>query len=81
MVADTYNEVIKSLRAKYKKQALSAQEVADEIGVSAHTVRAGVKAGLNVPAFRVVGGGVKRKTVIFTLHDVAKYLANTQQVF
>ena len=78
---DTYDEILKNLRGKYKKQTVSLFELADELGVSAWTIRAGVKNGKGVPNFKIVGGGVMRKRVLFAIHDVAKFLANTQEVF
>ncbi|WP_170018788.1 hypothetical protein [Campylobacter sp. RM16190] len=77
---DTYNEIVKNLRAKYKKQALNMCELADELGVSVHTLRLSLKMGKNMPNYKILGSGEKRKKVIFALHDVAKFLANTEQV-
>ncbi len=81
MQETTYKEVLKELKATYKKQALSIQETADVIGVNISTLRQGIKQGKNVPDYRCMGGGEKRKRVIFPIYEVAKFLANTQQVF
>jgi len=81
MVQDTYNEILKELRKKYKKQALTIQETAQEIGTSTGTLRSGIKVGQNVPQFKSIGLGTVRKKYIFPIHNVAKFLADTQQVF
>lgn len=77
---DTYNEILKNLRGKYHKQAITLHELADELGVSIHTLRLSIKNGKNVPNYKILGGGETRKRIIFAIHDVAKFLANTQQV-
>ena len=78
---DTYNEVLKDLKAKYKKQALTIQEVAKELSISTGSLRNGIRLGKNVPNYKNVGHGEKRSKVIFPIHEVAKYLSNLQQVF
>ena len=78
---DTYNEVLKDLRAKYKKQALTIQEVAKELSISTGSLRNGVRLGKNVPNYKNVGHGEQRSKVVFPIHEVAKYLSNLQQVF
>lgn len=78
---DTYNEIHKDLKAKYKKQVLNIQEVAKEMGISASSLRNGIKLGQNIPSYRKVGHGEQRIKVIFPIHEVAKYLSNLQQVF
>lgn len=81
MVNDTYSEIHKDLKSKYKKQVLSIQEVAKEIGISTSSLRNGIKLGQNIPSYRKVGHGTERIKVIFPIHEVAKYLANLQQIF
>jgi len=81
MAQDTKIAIEEDLKKRYKKQALSVNEVAKELGVSSTTVRTGVKTGLGVPQFRRVGGGTQRKKTIFPIHEVAKFLADTQQVY
>jgi hypothetical protein len=78
---DTYNEVLKDLKAKYKKQALTIQEVAKELSISTGSLRNGMKLGRNVPNYKNVGHGETRSKVIFPIHEVAKYLSNLQQVY
>jgi hypothetical protein len=78
---DTYNEVMKDLKARYKKQALTIQEVAKELSISTGSLRNGIKIGKNVPNYKNVGHGEQRIKVVFPIHEVAKYLSNLQQVF
>lgn len=77
---DTYNEILKNLRSKYKKQALNTFELADELGISINTLRLSIRVGKNIPNYRILGGGEKRKKIVFALNDVARFLANTEQV-
>jgi response regulator of citrate/malate metabolism len=81
MLQDTYNEILKELKSKYKKQTLTIQEVAKEMSISTGSLRNGMKKGINVPNYKEVGHGEQRKKVIFPIHEVAKYLANLVQVF
>lgn len=81
MVQDTYKEIREDLRKTYKKQALTPTETAKEMGISIGTLRNGMKNNINVPQFRTVGGGTIRQKVVFPIHDVAKFLATTQQVY
>ena len=81
MQQDAYNEIYKELKAKYKKQALTIQEVAKELSISTGSLRNGVRLGKNVPNYKNVGHGEQRSKVVFPIHEVAKYLSNLQQVF
>lgn len=78
---DTYIEISKDLKARYKKQALTIQETAKEMSVSTGALRLGMKLGRNIPNYKNVGHGEQRMKVIFPIHEVAKYLSNLQQVF
>lgn len=80
-MTDTYQEVLKNLRSKYKKQALTIQETASELSVSLSSLRMSVREGRNIPSYRVVGTGTQRRKVIFPIHNVAKFLSDTQQVY
>ena len=81
MQQDAYNEIYKELKAKYKKQALTIQEVAKELSISTGSLRNGMRLGKNVPNYKNVGHGEQRSKVVFPIHEVAKYLSNLQQVF
>ncbi len=81
MQQDAYNEIYKELKAKYKKQALTIQEVAKELSISTGSLRNGIRLGKNVPNYKNVGHGEQRSKVVFPIHEVAKYLSNLQQVF
>jgi len=81
MVQDTYKEIREDLRKQYKKQALSLQETAKELSVSVGTLRNSMKNNQNVPEYRIMGGGSIRQKVVFPIHNVAKFLADTQKVF
>jgi len=81
MAKDTYNEVLSNLRSKYKKQALTPQETATELSISSASLRRGVREGKNIPEYRNVGTGEIRRKIVFPIHSVAKFLANTEQVF
>lgn len=81
MQQDAYNDIYKDLRAKYKKQALTIQEVSKELSISTGSLRNGIRLGKNVPNYKNVGHGKKRSKVIFPIHEVTKYLSNLQQVF
>ncbi len=81
MVQDTYNEVIASLKKKYKKQTLTIEEVAQELSISIYSMRLSVKKGVNIPPYTQVGTGTQRKKIVFPINGVAKFLANTQQVY
>jgi response regulator of citrate/malate metabolism len=81
MSRDTYEEIIKVLRKKYDKQALTVEETANEIGVSTNTLRSGIKANQNVPQYKQIGLGTQRKKYVFPIHNVAVYLSDTQKVF
>lgn len=81
MQQDAYNEIYKELKAKYKKQALTIQEVAKEMSISTGSLRNGIRLGKNVPNYKNVGHGEQRSKVVFPIHEVAKYLSNLQQVF
>lgn len=78
---DIYQEVMKNLRSKYKKQTLSIQETAHEMGVSTSTLRGGIREGKQVPDYKIIGYGEIRKKVVFPIHSVAKFLSDTQRVF
>ena len=81
MQQDAYNEIYKELKAKYKKQALTIQEVSKELSISTGSLRNGIRLGKNVPNYKNVGHGEQRSKVVFPIHEVAKYLSNLQQVF
>ena len=81
MQQDAYNEIYKELKAKYKKQALTIQEVAKELSISTGSLRNGIRLGKNVPNYKNVGHGVQSSKVVFPIHAVTKYLSNLQQVF
>ena len=81
MQQDAYNDIYKELKAKYKKQALTIQEVSKELSISTGSLRNGIRLGKNVPNYKNVGHGEQRAKVIFPIHEVAKYLSNLQQVF
>lgn len=81
MSQDTYKEIREDLRKTYKKQALTIQETAKEIGISVGTLRNSMKNNINIPEYRVMGGGTIRQKVVFPIHNIAKFLSSTQQVF
>lgn len=81
MQQDTFIEISKELKAKYKKQTLTLHEVAKELSMSSDSLRAGIRQGINVPNYRVIGTGEQRKKVIFPINEVAKFLANLVQVY
>ena len=81
MTQDTYKEIREDLRKTYKKQALTIQETAKEIGISVGTLRNSLKTGLNIPDYRLMGGGSIRQKVVFPIHNIAKFLADTQKIF
>jgi len=81
MAQDTQNVILEDLKKRYKKQTLSVIETAKEIGVSSTTLRQGIKNGVGTPAYRKIGMGMKRNKFVFPLNEVAKYLANTQQMY
>lgn len=81
MAQDTYNTIVSDLKSKYKKQTLSVEEVAKEIGVSSTTIRTSIKEGVGIPSFRQVGNGKLRKKYVFPVNEVAKFLADTQRVY
>lgn len=76
-----YEQFATDLKKKYKKTALTTKEVANELGLSVNTIRFGMKAGKGIPKYKKVGGGVSRQRVIFPIIDVAKFLANTEEVY
>ena len=81
MLEDIYKEVMTDLRKKYKRQALTLQETASELGISVGTLRNGIKENKNIPPYRIVGGGVKRKKYAFAIHSVARFLSTAQIVY
>ncbi len=81
MAQDTFNDIITDLRKKYKKQTLTVIETAKEIGISSTSLRQGITVGIGVPQFKKVGMDEKRRKVVFPIHEVAKFLANTQQIY
>lgn len=81
MAQDTKLATEEYLKKKYKKLALSINELAQEIGVSHSTIRGNVKKGLGIPEYRRVGGGTQRKKIVFPINEVAKWLSDTQQVY
>ena len=76
-----YELILKDLKKQYKKTALSIKEVAQELGVSINTIRLGIKNGKGIPKYRKVGGGKMRHRVIFPIVEVARFLANTEEVY
>lgn len=76
-----YEVFVKDLKKQYKKTALNIQELADELGVSVNTVRLGIKQGKGMPRYKKIGGGKERQRVIFPIIEVAKFLANTEEVY
>jgi len=81
MAQDTQKVILDDLKEKYKKQALTVNEVAEELGVSHATIHHGVKNGTGVPAFKQVGIGLRRKKYVFPLNEVARFLSNTQTMY
>jgi AraC-like DNA-binding protein len=81
MAQDTHLDILQDLKKKYKKQTLSVIQTAKEIGVSSTTLRQGIKMGIGVPLFKNVGMGTMRKKIVFPIHEVAKFLSDTQQVY
>ncbi len=79
MAQDTYKVVLKDLKEKYQKQALTTKEVSKELGINEGTFRNCIREGKNVPEFRLIGVGERNKRAIFPIHSVAKFLANTEQ--
>ncbi len=81
MAQDTFNDILKDLKKKYQKQTLTISETAKECGVSSTTFRQGLKLGIGIPQFKRLGMGTIRRKVVFPIHEVAKFLSDTQQVY
>lgn len=80
MAKDTQTDILQDLKKKYKKQALSIQEVANELGVSIGTMRVGIKAGVGIPPYKNIGMGTSRKKYAFPIYEFAKFLSDTQLI-
>ena len=77
----TYERILQDLKKQYGKSALNLKELAKELGVSVNTVRLGIRQGKGMPKYKKIGGGKERQTVVFPLLEVAKFLANTEEVY
>jgi len=78
---NNYDQLVKDLKNKYGKSALTLKELASELGVSINTIRLGIRGGRGIPKYRKIGGGQERQTVIFPIVEVARFLANTEEVY
>lgn len=73
-------ETIKSdLYTRYNKSALSKKELAEELGLGLSTVSLRIKEGYGLPNY-IKNGDKSASRIIFPLHDVAEFLANTTKV-
>lgn len=78
---NAYDAELKELKQQFpNKRALTLKELAQAINISIGTIRRGIRNGKGIPAFRKVGSGEKRQTVIFPIMDVARFLTQTEKV-
>ena len=78
---NNYDQLVKDLKKQYGKSALNLKELASELGVSINTIRLGIRKGRGIPKYRKVGAGQQRQTVMFPILEVARFLANTEEVY
>ena len=73
-------EIYQSLKIKYNKSALSKRELADELGCAQSTINYYISKGINLPNYKKLQGCGNGGKVIFPLHEIATFLANTVKV-
>ncbi|VYS83528.1 helix-turn-helix domain-containing protein [Campylobacter ureolyticus] len=76
-----FEMIYKDLKDKYKKLTISQKELAKELGISDSSLASNIKAGINIPKYRVIGMGEIRQKKVFPLIEVAKFLSDTERVF
>ncbi len=74
---DAIKEIYQTLMSKYNKSAISKQELADELGISIHTINYYITKGINLPNYKKLQGSGNGGKVMFPLNEVAKYLSQT----
>jgi len=76
---NTSTAILQSLQEKYKKVALSKQELANELGLGLSTVSKFMADGIGLPNYKKIGHA-KNSRVIFPIVNVAEFLSTTVEV-
>ncbi len=71
--------IYRDLKSKYDKSTLDIKEVANEISCSVSTINFYLaRGGIGIPKHKKIGTS-KKARVVFSIVDVAEYLANTSE--
>jgi len=76
---DQAKTILEELRERYGKATLSKREMANELGVSMSTLDLYISKGYGVPNYKKLGKA-KNAKMVFSIVDVAKFLADTIKV-
>ena len=76
---DQVKTILEELRERYGKATLSKREMANELGVSMSTLDLYISKGYGVPNYKKLGKA-KNAKMVFSIVDVAKFLADTIKV-
>jgi len=71
--------IYQDLRARYKRATISKAEYADEVGQCVGTIDRRIKDKIGLPPYKKLGKA-KNAKVVFTIIDVAEFLADTIKV-
>ena len=76
----TQQELIyNDLKERYQKSTLSKKEMAHELGISYSTIDNYIAKGCGIPNYKKLGTA-KNAKVIFSITDIAEFLAKTIKV-
>ena len=76
---DQAKTILEELRERYGKATLSKREMANELGVSMSTLDLYISKGYGIPNYKKLGKA-KNAKMVFSIVDVAKFLADTIKV-